>query len=119
MKTSITLWECPPLRARITRAQCEHNRARAASSDWRGTLSKLDDVPHGPAECLRCPGIDWWARTRPPREVQPGEILREHLEKEALRCKLSGRRESPPPQAAHPRQRRRIERSTGPLLASD
>ncbi len=120
MKTTITLWECPPLRARLSRTQCERNRARAAAggAGWRSALSKLDDVPLGPSECLRCPGVDWWAeRGRPPREVLPSEILREHRQKEALRCRLAGRPDRPQP-TAHRRRRQRAERSAaGPLLA--
>src|SRR4030095_3626148 len=83
MSASITLWECPPLRARITRQQCGHNRARAASGcSVRSALMKLDDLPLGPSECLRCPGVDWWAEHgRPPREVLSVELIREHREK--------------------------------------
>jgi hypothetical protein len=104
MKASITLWKCPPLRARISQHQCALNRARAEASG--------DPLTQGPAQCVGCRGLEWWAEQtgEQPRSVEVRELAREHALKDALRRRLGGLPPAPPPRAAHARGRARTLR---------
>jgi hypothetical protein len=61
MDPVITLYQCPPLRARITTRQCATNRARARSASREPRrLEKSSALPAGPRECLKCRGVLWF-----------------------------------------------------------
>jgi hypothetical protein len=100
---SITLWSCPPLRARISTRQCERNRDRARDSE---------EAIAAVIPCSTCLGVQWWAdRTgQGPREVATANVLREHQENEATRLRLAGPHERPM------REGRRARRRPGSLV---
>jgi hypothetical protein len=73
--TTLVIWECPPLSARISLRQCERNRRVAQEEP--NPAAMLDDVdwPRPSAllrPCLTCQGLTWWAeRTgRGPQQLQ-------------------------------------------------
>lgn len=55
---AIELWNCPPLRARISEAQCERNHAKARSTKGVNPLEA----------CLTCPGVRALAKGSGPVE---------------------------------------------------
>lgn len=118
MDTDFELWECPPLRARITHRQCAFNQARARAD---GGSRFTNDLPPGRHECLSCPGLRWWA-SRPgqaPLRLRAAEVLDEMRRKEALRRVLRGvDADAPPPAATGRRGRSRRARLLPPLLAA-
>ena len=64
MESLITLYECPPLRARLSAHQCALNRARAAAppAPRRWHRSIADAVAAAPPrECENCRGVLWFA----------------------------------------------------------
>jgi hypothetical protein len=107
MEPSFTLWECPPLRARLTRRQCAFNRARA-EQPIPGSARRFDAsaLTVGRQECLTCQGVTWWAeRTgRGPTEVLAIEVREELERKDAQRRRMGGVEEGP---AFAERRRRR------------
>lgn len=120
METDFELWECPPLRARITHRQCAVNQARARSDGSRGSRF-ANDLPPGRHECLSCPGLHWWAtRTgQVPLKLRAAEVLADMRRKEALRRVLRGvDADAPPPAAAGRRAGSRRARALPALLAA-
>ena len=93
MDSTIELYECPPLRARMTSQQCACNRARAAAPLARRRLHKaLDDVSRpGRRECAKCPGVLWWAQQtgHGPTTLHTDEIARGIALKEEQRRRLA------------------------------
>ena len=61
MPTDLLLWECPPLRARVSVEQCHRNQDRATGKRGkRAAIGKklvhqLDHILFAP--CLGCPGV--------------------------------------------------------------
>jgi hypothetical protein len=108
MQEIFTLWECPPLRARMTRRQCGLNQMRARSPSPRGFAD--GGVPPGRVECIACRGIEWWSEQtgRAPLEVAASDLLVELRRKEALRRRLRGAEGevAAPPPARRARSRR-------------
>lgn len=109
MQEKFTLWECPPLRARMTRRQCAVNQLRARTPSVRGFAN--GNLLPGRQECFACQGIEWWAeRTgHAPLEVAARDVLVELRRKEELRRRLRGGEpeiSAPPPQARRSRVRR-------------
>jgi hypothetical protein len=98
MSATIEQWECPPLRARLSRAQCALNRRRAiASRDARRrrpTL-KLGEEPTIAEirlrECLNCKGVAWWAEQmgRGPRRISADEVVADHVRGEERRARMT------------------------------
>jgi hypothetical protein len=112
MDTGFTLWECPPLKARITRHQCAINQARArndALPKRRGGFAEAS-LPPGRHECLTCPGVGWWAsRTgSAPVTVLARDILVGLIRKEEQRRLLRGpdAESTPPPHVRRARAKR-------------
>jgi hypothetical protein len=93
MESTIELYDCPPLRARMTAKQCECNRVRAAAPRTRRRLHKaLDDLSQpGRRECAKCPGILWWAEHlgKGPKTLYTEEIARGIALKEEQRRRLA------------------------------
>ena len=108
MEACITLWNCPPLRARISQRQCALNRARAGAGDSR--LPALHDPGQGPIQCVGCRGVEWWAEQtgEAPRQVATPDLVRQHAEKEAQRRRLGGASPSARATAGHGRRRARL-----------
>src|SRR5262245_17069693 len=94
MQSTILLYECPPLRARMTSQQCDANRTRAASPCARRRLHKSRDEDARPErkECAQCQGVLWWAKHtgRGPKTLCSTAVQRGIAEKEALRKRLAG-----------------------------
>ena len=114
MDEAFTLWECPPLRARMTRRQCTVNQARA--QDTRPRDFTGGSLLPGRQECLACQGIEWWAdRTgNAPLTVLARDLVRELRSKEELRRRLRGcEAETAAPPAPARRARGRRARATG------
>lgn len=118
MEPTFTLYECPPLRARITSRQCAANRARAngekdtRARSPRGSLTL--DWPPGRQECAGCAGVEAWANRVGcgPTTVSATELIDQLRRNEAQRRLLSG----PPPETERhqaPRTRRYGFRSAG------
>jgi hypothetical protein len=119
MERSLTLWECPPLCARITQRQCTVNRARARvplGEAFRAREPGSPVLAIGRIECLTCRGVKWWAeRTgKRPFEVNVQRIRRELLEREEQRRRMAGapEEEGTPGAARALRASRRYERRT-------
>lgn len=53
----IELYECPPLRARITTHQCALNRECSARANSQRRLHKARGDTFGRRECADCPGV--------------------------------------------------------------
>jgi len=107
METDFELWDCPPLRARITQRQCAFNQARARGAAGRGSRF-TNDLPPGRHECVECPGLRWWATLsgQAPLRLRAAEVLAEMRRKEALRRILRGvEAEAAPPSGRHARSR--------------
>jgi hypothetical protein len=104
MEASITLWKCPPLRARISQRQCALNRSRAETSE--------DPLAQGPAQCIGCRGLEWWAEQTGelPWQLEAREVARQHALKDALRRRLGGLPPAPPPASLQRRGRTRALR---------
>ena len=100
METTFTLYECPPLRARLTKRQCAANRARA-NGEREGRMrspkgSLTLDWPPGRPECVGCAGVEAFTHREgcAPVTVRSSDLV-EHLRRnEAQRRLLSG----PPPE---------------------
>jgi hypothetical protein len=94
MDSVIELYECPPLRARMTAAQCHCNRARAEGPRTRRRLHKAlsETSTPGRSECVHCPGVLWWARHtgNGPKTLYAEEIARGIALKEEQRRRLAG-----------------------------
>jgi hypothetical protein len=112
MDTSFTLWECPPLKARITSRQCAANRARCEEGprSSQGTpRDVLETSWHaGRPECVACQGVAWWAKQngREPQVLFTSQVVEELEQREAQRRKLSGVQNTPAPGAMERRRRR-------------
>jgi hypothetical protein len=94
MEPVITLYDCPPLRARITACQCALNRSRAAQPSAPRRLHKArDDVKRSPGhrECANCPGVQWYAQQRgaAPRKLRASDIIAAHLKGDEIRRRTS------------------------------
>ena len=94
MEPVITLYDCPPLRARITACQCELNRARASVAAAPRRLHKArDDVKRAPGhrECANCPGVHWYAQQNgnTPRKLRTSDIIAAHVKSDELRRRTS------------------------------
>ena len=64
--TEIEIWECPPLKAKLTRRHCALNRTRAASGRLDPSLAAWERELAATAlallkPCKSCPGVEWWA----------------------------------------------------------
>ena len=94
MESVIELYECPPLRARMTAAQCACNRARAEGPHMRRRLHKALAESSRPArsECAKCPGVLWWAKHtgQGPKTLYAEEVARGIAVKEEQRRRLAG-----------------------------
>jgi len=94
MESVIELYECPPLRARMTAAQCDCNRARAGGPQTRRRLHKALAESARPArsECAKCPGVLWWAQHtgHAPKKLHAEEVARGIAVKEEQRRRLAG-----------------------------
>jgi hypothetical protein len=111
MDTSFTLWECPPLKARITSRQCAANRARCEEGprSSQGTPRDILETSWhaGRPECVACQGVVWWAKQngREPQVLFTSQVVEELGQREALRRKLAGEK-APAPGAMERRRRR-------------
>ena len=90
MEPVITLYECPPLRASITKDQCALNRQRAQIAAAPRRLHKArEEVQRGPThrECSSCPGVMWYVEQdgRAPRTLHSADIIAAHIQGEELR----------------------------------
>jgi len=111
MQEKFTLWECPPLRARMTRRQCAVNQLRARTPASRGFVDG-NSMP-GRQECFACKGIEWWAKStgHVPLTVAARDVLLQLHQKEELRRRLRGEpdaADSPPPARRGRRRRVRL-----------
>jgi hypothetical protein len=112
MDSSFTLWECPPLKARITGRQCAANRARCQEgprSSQGTSRDMLETSWHaGRPECTACQGVSWWAeRTgRAPQVLFTSQVVQELEAKEALRRRMSGADKPVAPGSMERRRRR-------------
>jgi hypothetical protein len=90
----ITLYECPPLHARLSARQCAANRERARAAMWAGSSAHKWRsplvAPTGPRACASCPGVLRFAREsgRAPYELAAGELVRAHAESEERRQRM-------------------------------
>jgi hypothetical protein len=94
---TIEQWECPPLQAWISRAQCERNRERAGSSERRQRRPSVSEFAKASPSlrlepCRTCRGVVWWARQtgQGPRRTPVATLLRQSSESEATRRRLAG-----------------------------
>lgn len=94
MEPTFELYDCPPLRARMTSEHCSANRARALAPCARRRLHKAldDDARPGRKECANCPGVLFFAKQtgRGPHMRHPEEIARGLAFKEEQRRRLAG-----------------------------
>jgi hypothetical protein len=113
MDPSFTLWDCPPLKARITGRQCAANRARCEEGP-RSSVGASRDVLEtswhaGRPECTACQGVAWWAERlgKQPQVLFTSKVLSDLEQKEALRRRMSGVDKPVPSAGAMERRRRR------------
>jgi hypothetical protein len=112
MDTSFTLWECPPLKARITGRQCAANRARCEEgprSSQGASRDILETSWHaGRPECTACQGVAWWAERlgRAPQVLFTSQVVEELEQREALRRRMAGVEKAAAPGAVERRRRR-------------
>jgi hypothetical protein len=112
MDTSFTLWDCPPLKARITGRQCAANRARCEEgprSSQGASRDILETSWHaGRPECTACQGVAWWAKQtgREPQVLFTSQVVESLEKKDALRRRMSGADKPVPPGAMERRRRR-------------
>jgi hypothetical protein len=120
MDNAFTLWECPLLKARLTRRQCATNQARAQNDALPKKRGGFPDpsVPPGRQECLTCQGVEWWAsRTgSAPVTLLARDIVAELARREELRRRLRGAEAEAP--APPPVRRARAKRARAAAAAS-
>lgn len=80
----IELWDCPPLRARITEAQCQANQRRE-----RQARGKPEAVVLGLAGCEGCPGVRSLAGSRRPNQIDAQAMSEERRRRGATPDQIS------------------------------
>ena len=87
MEPVIELYECHPLRARITAGQCALNRECAARANSPRRLHKARGDTFGRRECADCPGVLAFAQKAGSKPIRlSAEKLRgAHEEADAVR----------------------------------
>jgi hypothetical protein len=87
MEPVIELYECHPLRARITAGQCALNRECAARANSPRRLHKARGDTFGRRECADCPGVLAFARKTgsEPIRLSAAKLRGAHEEADALR----------------------------------
>ena len=83
----IELYECPPLRARITAHQCALNQMCSARANSQRRLHKARGDTFGRRECADCPGVLAFAQKSgsPPVALSPNALRGAHEAAEAVR----------------------------------
>ena len=87
------LWECPPLRAWLSRKQCAANRRAVTDERSVKSQTKFGDrheVSFGLRECKRCRGVAWWAKRTGSRarSLASSELIANHARDDARRRRL-------------------------------
>ncbi|HTY16577.1 MAG TPA: hypothetical protein VMH82_02500 [Myxococcota bacterium] len=97
MKSTIEQWECPPLRAKLSKHQCERNRRTVAEAQASaGSYDFANNERPMPIlrlqECIGCRGVVWWAhRTgRGPVSISIAALREQHLRATVQRKRLAG-----------------------------
>jgi len=98
MKREIEQWECPPLRAKLSKRQCEANRKLVAEARAAQDRHDFVDAVERPFtlvslhECLGCRGVVWWARKtgRGPVSISVSALREQHQKAAAQRRRLAG-----------------------------
>jgi hypothetical protein len=87
------LWECPPLRAWLSREQCTANRrwARGASiAKPHAAFGEHDDSVLRLRECTTCRGVKWWAKRTGSRtrSLSSAQLIASHVRDDLRRLQL-------------------------------
>ena len=87
------LWECPPLRAWLSRKQCAANRRSVAgehSARSPTTFGERKQVSFQLRECKSCRGVAWWAKRTgsPARSLASSQLIANHVRDDARRRQL-------------------------------
>jgi len=98
MKREIEQWECPPLRAKLSKQQCAANRKLVADAQAAEDPHAFVDGAERPLtlfslrECVGCRGVAWWARQtgRGPVSISVTELRERHQKAAAQRRRLAG-----------------------------
>ncbi|RIL01793.1 MAG: hypothetical protein DCC71_17240 [Proteobacteria bacterium] len=79
-------WECPPLRAWISRQQCDSNRQRVTVAGEGDELKRI-----WLRECVKCNGVQWWSQQtgRSPRKLEAAVLAASSAEAETRKVAAS------------------------------
>lgn len=91
----LELWECPPLKAWVSRERCAANRRWACESASPKPHASIDDPNYYALrlrECSTCKGVEWWAKKtgNPARSLSTAELVAEHARSDARRRSMGG-----------------------------
>ena len=98
MKHVIEQWECPPLKAKLSRRQCAVNRRLVAEGQAAGADYDFVNSGERPQavirlrECLSCRGVVWWAckTGRGPVSISVAALREQHQKAADQRKRLAG-----------------------------